>query len=224
MKLDTNTLKINDTFKNYKELCAYLGEEPKKANSKVAQLKEWERYFSFRKEGQKIIITRYVRKAHSFRCGMDSTNNVYVGIENIHILWYSIRMENKYRHTNTTVSLINYHFVFCPRYRRKIFLIPNVEKRFKELVKIKCKELEIEIIAIECDKDHSHMFLNCLPTLSPSDIMQQIKGYTSKILREEFSELSKMPSLWTRSYFVSTAGNVCSETIKKYVENQKKRY
>ena len=139
-----------------------------------------------------------------------------------HIIY--IYMKNKYRHTNTTVSLINYHFVFCPRYRRKIFLIPNVEKRFKELVKIKCKELEIEIIAIECDKDHSHMFLNCLPTLSPSDIMQQIKGYTSKILREEFSELSKMPSLWTRSYFVSTVGNVCSETIKKYVENQKKRY
>lgn len=142
----------------------------------------------------------------------------------IHILCYTTTMENKYRHTNTTVSLINYHFVFCPRYRRKIFLIPNVEERFKELVKIKCKELDIEIIAIECDKDHSHMFLNCLPTLSPSDIMQQIKGYTSKILRDEFNELSKMPSLWTRSYFVSTAGDVCSETIKKYVENQKKRY
>ena len=63
-----------------------------------------------------------------------------------------------------------------------------------------------------------------LPTQSPSDIMQNIKGYTSKILREEFSELNKMPSLWTRSYFVSTTGNVCSETIKKYVENQKKRY
>lgn len=89
---------------------------------------------------------------------------------------------------------------------------------------MKCKELEIEIIAMECDKDHSYMFLNCLPLLSPSDIMQQIKGYTSKILREEFYELSKMPSLWTRNYFVSTAGNVCSETIKKYVENQKKRY
>lgn len=133
-------------------------------------------------------------------------------------------MENNYRHTSTTVSLINYHFIFCPRYRRKIFLIPKVEQRFKELVKLKCKELEIEIIAIECDKDHSHMFLNCLPTLSPSDIMRQIKGYTSKILREEFLELSKIPSLWTRSYFVSTAGSVCSETIKKYVENQKKRY
>lgn len=58
-------------------------------------------------------------------------------------------MENNYRHTNTTVSLINYHFVFCPRCRRKIFLIPKVEQRFKELVKLKCQELEIEIIAIE---------------------------------------------------------------------------
>ncbi|MCC0645691.1 MULTISPECIES: IS200/IS605 family transposase [unclassified Clostridioides] len=133
-------------------------------------------------------------------------------------------MENKYRKTQTTVSLINYHFVFCPRYRRKIFNIEGLEDRFKTLVKNKCKEIDIEIIAIECDKDHTHMFLNSLPTLSPSDIMQNIKGYTSKILREEFIELSKMPSLWTRSYFVSTEENVCSETIKKYVENQKTRY
>ena len=68
------------------------------------------------------------------------------------------------------------------------------------------------------------MFLNCLPTHGPADIMQNIKGYTSKVLREEFQQLTKMPSLWTRSYFVSAAGNVCSETIKKYVENQKTRY
>jgi putative transposase len=133
-------------------------------------------------------------------------------------------MENKYRRTQTTVSLINYHFVFCPRYRRKIFLIPNVEERFKHMVEFICEEMEIEIIAIECDKDHTHMFLNCLPTLSPSDIMQKIKGVTSRVLRDEFLELKKMPSLWTRSYFVSTAGSVCSETVKKYVENQKTRY
>lgn len=94
-------------------------------------------------------------------------------------------MENNYRHTNTTVSLISYHFVFCPRYRRKIFLIPKVEQRFKELVKLKCKELEIEIVAIKCDKDHTCMFLNCMPTQSPSDIMQNIKGYTSKILHKK---------------------------------------
>ena len=149
---------------------------------------------------------------------------MYVNIEFIHNKWYNKIMENNYRYTNTTVFFINYHFVFCPRYRRKIFLIQGVEKRLKELTQIKCKELKIEIIAIECDKDHVHMFLNCPPTLSPSDIMQKLKGYTSKILREEFFELRKMPSLWTRNYFVSTAGNVCSETIKKYIENQKKRY
>ncbi len=103
-------------------------------------------------------------------------------------------------------------------------MVHGVEERFRTLVNEKCKELEIKIIAIECDKDHAHMFLNCLPTQSPSDIMQQIKGYTSKILRGEFKELEKMPSLWTRSYFVSTAGNVSSETIKHYVESQKSRY
>ena len=133
-------------------------------------------------------------------------------------------MENNYRTTTTTVSLINYHFVFCPRYRRKIFLISTVETQFKNLVKSICEQMDIKIIAIECDKDHVHMFLNCLPTLSPSDIMQKIKGITSKELRNEFSQLAKMPSLWTRSYFVSTAGNVCSETIKQYVENKKSRY
>ena len=54
--------------------------------------------------------------------------------------------------------------------------------------------------------------------------MQKIKGVTSRVLRDEFFQLKKMPSLWTRSYFVSTAGNVCSETIKRYVESQKARY
>ena len=110
--------------------------------------------------------------------GMDSTiflKNVYVLIDFIYKLCYNESMENKYRHTNTTVSLLNYHFVFCPRYRRKIFLIPRVEERFKELVNLKCKELKIEIIAVECDKDHVHLFLNNLPTLSPSDVMRQIK-------------------------------------------------
>jgi Transposase and inactivated derivatives len=92
------------------------------------------------------------------------------------------------------------------------------------MVKFICEEMEIEIIAIECDKDHTHMFLNCLPILSPVDIMQKIKGVTSRAIRDEFPELNKMPSLWTRSYFVSTAGNVSSETIKKYVQNQKTRY
>ena len=131
-------------------------------------------------------------------------------------------MDN-YRRTNTTVSLLNYHFVFCPRYRRKIFVRTDVEARFKELVHEMCGELDIQIIALECDKDHAHLFLNALPTLSPTSIMAKIKGVTSKKMREEFPHLRHLPSLWTRSYFVSTAGNVSSETIKQYVEQQKTR-
>lgn len=149
---------------------------------------------------------------------------MYVSVCNIYKVCYNVIMENNYRRTKTTVSLINYHFVFCPRYRRKIFNIPNVETRFKELVYEICMELNIEIIEMECDIDHVHLFVNSLPILSPSDIMQKIKGVTSKKLRDEFSILSKMPSLWTRSYFVSTTGNVSTETVKVYVESQKTRY
>lgn len=65
---------------------------------------------------------------------------------------------NDYRRTHTTVSLINYHFVFCPRYRRNIFLNSKVEERFKSIVKDVCAQLDIQIIAIETDKDHAYLF------------------------------------------------------------------
>lgn len=133
-------------------------------------------------------------------------------------------MKNEYRRTKTTVSLINYHFVFCPRYRRKIFNIPGVEDRFKDLTSVECERLGIKILAMECHIDHAHLFLSCLPTMSPSDIMHRVKGATSYALREEFPQLAKMQSLWTRSFFVSTAGNVSSATIKWYVDTQKTRY
>lgn len=132
-------------------------------------------------------------------------------------------MKNEYRHTKTTVSLINYHFVFCPRYRRKIFNIPRLEQRFKELVSAECKRLEIDILAMECHVDHVHMFVSVLPSISIPEIMKQIKGATSWELRKEFPQLSAMPSLWTRSYFVSTARSISAETIKWYVETQKTR-
>jgi len=132
-------------------------------------------------------------------------------------------MKEKYKHTQTTVSHINYHFVFCPRYRRKIFKIKGVEERFKELTDAVCKENEIEILALECHEDHVHMFVSTLPQLSIPEIMKLIKGASSHVLREEFSMLKGMCSLWTRSYFVSTAGEVSNDTIKWYVETQKTR-
>ena len=134
-----------------------------------------------------------------------------------------MHMDNQYKRTTTTVSFINYHFVFCPRFRRKIFDIPGVEERFKELVSFICEKNAIEILAMECHHDHAHLFLSCLPAQSPSDVMKFIKRGTSKELRSEFSRLSRMPDLWTRSFFVSTAANVSSETILRYVASQKAR-
>jgi putative transposase len=132
-------------------------------------------------------------------------------------------MENQYIRTNTTVSLINYHFVICPRYRRKIFLIPGVEDDFKKLITDECKLLGIKILAMECHVDHAHLFLQCLPTQSPAKIMKRLKGYTSLHIRQDIEKLSQMPTLWTRSYFVSTTENISSDTIMEYVNTQKTR-
>ena len=83
-------------------------------------------------------------------------------------------------------------------------------------------KLDCEILALETGIDHVHLFVDCLPTLSPAQIIQRFKGATAHELRKEFPWLTtKLSSLWTRSYFVGTAGNVSSETIKMYIENQK---
>ena len=132
-------------------------------------------------------------------------------------------MKDDYRRTATTVSMIRYHFVFCPRYRRKIFDHPGVEARFKELVVQICQQNDIEILAMECHKDHCHLFLSAPPKMSPADIMRIIKTNTSTVLRKEFCNYIISNQLWTRSYFVSTAGDVSSETIQHYIETQKTR-
>ena len=132
-------------------------------------------------------------------------------------------MKQGYRRTNTTVFMINYHFVFCPRYRRKIFLIDGLESRFKEEVVKICEQNSMTILAMECHIDHVHLFVNTLPSVSPADIMRIIKTNTARVLLSEYSAVLRSPTLWTRSYFVSTAGNVSSDTIQRYVETQKTR-
>ena len=130
-------------------------------------------------------------------------------------------MKINYRHRKTSVSMVNYHLVFCPRYRRKIFLIEGLEARFKELVIQICERNDFELLAMECDKDHCHIFVNVPPTISAADAVKVIKNNTSGVLRREFPQLAAARSLWTRSYFATTAGNVSSEDIKQYVLNQK---
>ncbi|MBR8837155.1 MAG: IS200/IS605 family transposase [Stigonema ocellatum SAG 48.90 = DSM 106950] len=131
-------------------------------------------------------------------------------------------MTIRFGHKTTSVTLINYHFVWIPKRRKKI-LTGNVAIRLEELLYEKSKELDCEILALEIMEDHVHLFLSCPPTLAPDQIMFRLKGFTSRVLRQQFPHLLKLPSLWTRSYFCGTAGDVSSETIKKYIANQKTR-
>lgn len=130
-------------------------------------------------------------------------------------------MSQKYRHDNTSVSLLNYHFVWITRRRRKI-LDGCLDKRLKELIYQAIGEIECKVIALETHYDHVHLFVNTHPRLAPYQVMHKVKGYSSHFLRKEYPWLKqKLPSLWTRSYFVSTAGQVSGDTIKRYVEEQK---
>jgi putative transposase len=131
-------------------------------------------------------------------------------------------MRQCYRRTKTTVSLLNFHFVWCPKRRQKVLAGP-VERDLRKLLLLKAADLDCKILALEIMPDHVHLFLNCPPTLSPSDAMFWLKGSTSRILREKYPHLQRMTSLWTRSYFVSTAGHVSSETIQRYIAQQRTR-
>ena len=130
-------------------------------------------------------------------------------------------MPKGYISSETTVHYMGYHFVWCPKYRRKV-LVGEIEKRANELVNEKVVELGCKVTALEVMPDHVHLFVQANPQLSPNKIIGQIKGYTSRKLREEFKELrTRLPTLWTRSYFVSTHRHVSDSVIQKYIEEQK---
>ena len=127
----------------------------------------------------------------------------------------------EYRHARNKVYLLNYHLVWCPKRRKKV-LVGGIKQRLEELVREVCAEKGVDIVAMEVMPDHIHLFVSTYPNMPIEDVIRYIKGRSSRYLRAEFPELLKLPSLWTHSYFVSTAGNVSSETIRKYIEAQSK--
>jgi putative transposase len=130
-------------------------------------------------------------------------------------------MESK--RTRHSAYNINYHFVWIPKYRRKI-LVDQVAKRLEELIRDKTAELGGEVLNLTIMADHVHMFCSFPPTMAPYQIMHRLKGYTAHQLREEFPYLkSRLPNVWTRSYYVGTAGNVSAQTIQRYIDEQKGR-
>lgn len=133
--------------------------------------------------------------------------------------WYYTNME--YQHEQHTVHLVVYHIIWCPKRRRKV-LEGKVAERLRQIIGEVAKEHGWEVLRLAIQPDHVHLFLRANPYTLPTDIARRIKGRSAHELREEFPLLMRMPSLWTRSTFYSTAGNVSAEIIQQYIERQSK--
>lgn len=106
------------------------------------------------------------------------------------------------------------------RYRRKV-LNGKITDDLHNLVRKKAEDLEVTIEVLEIMPDHVHLFVSADPTVAPQRLANQFKRFPSRVLRQKYPELrSRLPSLWSRSYFIGSAGHVSKKTIKYYIENQ----
>ena len=126
-----------------------------------------------------------------------------------------------YQHEQHSVHLVVYHSIWCPKRRRKVLVGP-VHDRLKQIIHEVADEHEWESIRLAIQPDHVHLFIRANPYTLPSDSPRRMKGRSSHDLRQAFPHLRKLPSLWTRSFLLSTAGNVRQEIIQKYIERQSK--
>lgn len=126
-----------------------------------------------------------------------------------------------YKSNNNVVYSCKYHVVWCPKYRRPV-LVDGVDVRLKELVTEICDEHHFDLIEMEVMPDHVHLLLEVDPQFGIHRAVKLIKGTSSRVLREEFPWIkSRLPSLWTNSYFVASVGDVSLEAIQQYIEDQK---
>ncbi len=124
----------------------------------------------------------------------------------------------EYQHYNHSVGLAIVHFVFIPK-RRKRVLIGDIRNRLYQIWQELAAEKGWNIRACEIAPDHVHLFVEIDPSDSIHLVVKAFKGRASFVLRKEFPSLKSLPSLWTRSYFFSTAGNVSAATIQKYIDD-----
>jgi putative transposase len=127
----------------------------------------------------------------------------------------------KYKSNRHIVYSCKYHVVFCPKYRRKV-LIDGIDLRLMEIIQQVADELECEIFELEIMPDHVHILCEVDPQFGVHKFVKRVKGRSSFLLRKQFPALkSRLPTLWTNSYFISTVGGAPLAVIKQYIENQK---
>lgn len=128
-----------------------------------------------------------------------------------------------YKSSETLVYSCQYHVIWATKYRRKL-LSSDVEKDLKILILEKEQEWGYTVIEMEIMPDHVHLLIDINPQIGINAIIGKIKGYTSNSLRKKYKELrTKVPTLWTRSKFISSVGSVSLEVVKKYIEEQKNK-
>lgn len=135
--------------------------------------------------------------------------------------------KNNLKKTRTCVYNINYHFVWSVKYRRKV-LSEEVEAYMRELIYQIAEDKGFTVDEFETGTmDHVHLFATAPPKLSPSLLVQYLKGITGRKIMERYPDLKKQlwnGELWNHSYYVETVGDVSTETIRRYIENQIKHY
>jgi putative transposase len=128
----------------------------------------------------------------------------------------------QYRKASHCVYDIKYHIVWITKYRKPV-LRGAIGKRTRDLIKMVCASLDVEIVQGSVSRDHVHLLVSVPPTIAVSKLVQRIKGLTSRKLLEENRGLNKVfwgRHLWGRGYFVASTGNVTEEMIARYIENQ----
>ena len=128
---------------------------------------------------------------------------------------------SQYAKNSGAVFSLKYHLVWCPKYRRPV-LEGAIEKRLREVLEDVRAEHEWTIHALEVMPDHVHLFIESEPIYSVAEIVNRLKGASSRILRSEFPALrSRLPTLWSRSYYAGTVGAVSDAVVRRYIESQK---
>ena len=127
-----------------------------------------------------------------------------------------------YRKTSHSVYDLKYHLVWITKYRKKV-LQREIGLRLRELLKQTCATLDVVILKGSVGVDHVHLLVSVPPNVSVSDLMQRLKGRSSRLMLEEFGELKRSfwgQHLWARGYFAASSGNVTDEVIAEYIANQ----
>lgn len=128
---------------------------------------------------------------------------------------------SQYAKNSSAVFSLKYHLVWCPKYRRPV-LEGAIEKRLREVLEDVREEHVWTIHALEVMPDHVHLFIESDPIYSVAEIVNRLKGASSRILRSEFPALrSRLPTLWSRSYYAGTVGAVSDAVVRRYIESQK---